>query len=210
MKKTDTKSLVIYGLLTAIVIIFSATPYGTIALNPTLSITLNVVPVALAAVTLGPRGGAIIGGVFGICSFLQGLGLLIPSKMGMILTDINPFLSFVQRFVPRVLEGFLAGLVFILVAKLINVHVACFVTGFCTALFNTILFMSALVLLFGNTDYMKDTMAGKSFLAYMVASISGNAVFEMIAATLLTGAIGFALYKSKLIKLPESKKEKAA
>ena len=36
-----------------------------------LEITLIVIPVAVGAVTLGPAAGAILGGVFGITSFIQ-------------------------------------------------------------------------------------------------------------------------------------------
>ena len=35
-----------------------------------LSITFNMIPVAIAAIAIGPKGGAIIGGAFGLISFL--------------------------------------------------------------------------------------------------------------------------------------------
>lgn len=194
----DTKSLVLLGLLTAMVMLFAFTPIGSIPIGP-LVITLNVIPVAIAAMALGPIGGAIIGGVFGLLSFLQCFGIGVPSAMGEILVGINPFLAFVQRFVPRVLDGFLVGLIFRLTAKLANKYAACFVTGFFTAFLNTAFFMSALVLLFGNTSYMKETMAGKGFLLYIITAVGINAVFEMVSATIISGAIGTALIKARLI-----------
>lgn len=207
--KFDTKNMVILGMLTAIVIIFSVTPIGSIPINPQLSISLNVIPVAVAAIALGPTGGAIIGGVFGLCSFLQTVGFGIISPMGVALTNINPVLSFIQRFVPRTLDGFLVGLLFMyLINNLKNIELACYVSGFCAALFNTILFMTAVVLLFGQTDYMEEQMGGKSYLGYVVATVTGNAVFEMIASTIIAGSVGVALYRSKLIKLPQSAKKK--
>ena len=204
--KLDTKNMTILGMLTAVVIIFSITPIGSIPINPQLSVSLNMIPVAIAAVALGPIGGAIIGAVFGLFSFFQTIGIGIPSQMGIVLTNINPFLSFMQRFVPRVLDGFLVGLLFRAIAKRVNVEVACPIAGFCAALFNTLLFMSALVLLFGKTDYMVEKMGGKGFLAYVLGAVAGNAVFEMIASTVITGAVGIALYKAKLIKLPNTDK----
>ena len=194
----NTKSLVLLGLLTAMVMLFAFTPIGSIPIGP-LVITLNVIPVAIAAMALGPIGGAIIGGVFGLLSFLQCFGIGVPSAMGEILVGINPFLAFVQRFVPRVLDGFLVGFIFKLTAKLANRYAACFVTGFFTAFLNTALFMSALVLLFGNTSYMKETMAGKGFLLYIITAVGINAVFEMISATIISGAIGTALIKARFI-----------
>ena len=110
-RNNSTRSLVILGLMTAILIVFSFTPIGTIPIGP-LSITLNIIPIAIAAAALGPAGGAAMGAVFGLLSFLQCLGIGIPSGMGATLFSINPFLAFVQRFVPRLLDGFLVGLIF--------------------------------------------------------------------------------------------------
>ena len=68
--------------------------------------------------------------------------------------------------------------------------------------------MSALVLLFGNNDgfvekYMTDEDGkAKSAIIYVLTSISLNAVLEMVAATLVAGAVGFALIKAKLITVP--------
>ena len=59
--------------------------------------------------------------------------------------------------------------------------------------------MSALVLLFGNTEYVKGLMGGRNVIAFICAFVGVNAVFEMISSTLLTGAIGTALYKAKVI-----------
>ena len=203
-----TKSVVLLGLLTAVVMLFSFTPIGSIPVGP-LVITLNVIPVAIAAIALGPVGGAVIGGVFGLMSFLQCFGIGVSSAMGAVLADINPVLAFIQRFVPRVLDGFLAGLIFRAAARLSNVQISCFVTGFFTAFLNTVLFMSALIALFGNTTYMKEKIGGKNVIWFVITFVGVNAVFEMIAATLITGAVGFALYKAKLIK-PVGKEAKKA
>lgn len=200
MQKTkwNTKQLVILGLLTALTMIFSFTPIGSIPVGP-LVITLNVIPIALAAVAAGPIGGLVIGSVFGLLSFLQCFGIGVPSGMGAILVDINPFLAFVQRFVPRALDGFLVGLIFKGVSKLTNSYVACAVTGFFSAFLNTALFMTALVVLYGNTEYVQGLMGGKNILVFICTFVGINAVFEMLAATIVTGAVGAALCKAKLI-----------
>lgn len=108
MSKTNTKKIVILGLMTALLLLFSFTPIGTIPVGP-LSITLNIIPIAIAAIALGPTGGLVIGSVFGILSFLQCFGIGIPSGMGATLFSINPLLAFIQRFVPRALDGLLIG-----------------------------------------------------------------------------------------------------
>ena len=126
--KFDTRSLVLLGLLTAVVFVFSFTPIGSIPVGP-LVITLNVIPVAIGAIALGPVGGLIMGSVFGLFSFLQCFGIGITSSMGAILADINPFLAFVQRFVPRALDGFLAGCIFRSISKVKSLKAYYIITG---------------------------------------------------------------------------------
>lgn len=278
--KFKTKSMVLLGLLTALIMVFSMTPIGSIPVGP-LVITLNVVPVAIAAIALGPIGGAAMGAVFGLFSFLQCFGIGVLSPMGEALANIDPVLAFIQRFVPRVLDGFLVGLIFNAITKikslkgyyvvtgvisalfglalfisammlvgyekgakynmspdmydlmtsggliayicafvgvlcfiigyqivsskkLSRTQVACSIAGFFSALLNTIFFMSALVLLFGNTEYMKEKINGKNVILFIVTSVGVNALFEMVIATLVSGAVGNALAKAKLIDLPVS------
>ena len=164
-----------------------------------LSITFNMIPVAIAAIAMSVLGGAIIGGVFGLISFLQCFGLIGYSAMGAALVNISPFLSFVQRFCSRVLVGVLAALVYRALQKRLNAYLCCLLTGFFAALFNTLLFMSSLVFLFGQTEYMQNLMAGRSVIAFIAASVGINAVVEMLVAAVVTGAVGAALKKARLI-----------
>ena len=121
--------------------------------------------------------------------------------MGAILFDISPILAFIQRFIPRVLDGFLLGYVFRFSSKRFGSKVACMITGFCSAFFNTVLFMSFLVMLFGNTAYLQGLMGGKNIIVFICTFVGINAVFEMISSTVLTGAIGLALHKAKIVSV---------
>ena len=56
--------------------------------------------------------------------------------MGVMLFSINPFLAFVQRFIPRLLDGICLGYIFRGVRKVSNTYVACAVTGFFSAFLN--------------------------------------------------------------------------
>ena len=76
---------------------------------PGLSITFLTVPVAVAAMILGPKGGAICGAAFGITSLMQCFG---TSAFGAMLLGINPFGTVFTCIVPRILEGLLSGLIF--------------------------------------------------------------------------------------------------
>lgn len=188
-KKFNTREMVTLAMLCAILLVMSFTPLGFLNIGP-LAISLNMIPVGIGAMALGPIGGMILGGMFGITSFLQCLGIGGTSAMGIILFGINPFLAFVQRFVPRLLAGLLSGFIFLGVKKLSNSTVAGFVTGFCAALLNTVLFMLALVLLFGNTAYMQGLIGGKNIIVFICTFVGINAVVEMIAATAAVGLIG--------------------
>lgn len=196
-KRFNTKQLTLLGLLTGVLLLMAYTPLGYLNIGP-LAITFNMIPVALAAITLGPVGGAAMGAVFGITSFLQCIGVGGTSAMGAALFSINPFLAFIQRFIPRLLNGFLLGYIFRFTKKTTNVHISCMVTGFLAAFLNTLLFMTALVLLFGNTPYMQQLIGGRNIIVFMCAFVGINAVLEMIASTIITGAVGYALYRAGL------------
>ena len=108
--------------------------------------------------------------------------------------------SRLQRFVSRVLVGLLAALVYRAMQKTkLPLYVRGAVTGFSAALFNTLFFMSLLVLLFGNTPELHDKIAAKGVIMYIVTSVGINAVVEMAVAAVVTGAVGAALRKARLI-----------
>ena len=198
MKKLSIRNFVVLALLIAILLLMSMTPLGYLNVGP-LAITLNVVPLAVAAVALGPAGGLICGCVFGLTSFLQCLGIGGSSAMGVMLFSINPFLAFVQRFVPRALDGLLLGWIYRGLSKKAKPYVACAITGFLSAFLNTLLFMTALLVLFGGTEYVQGLVAGRNLLVFVCAFVGVNAVAEMAAATVLTGAVGAALGKAGLL-----------
>lgn len=202
-KNFKPKELTLMGLLTAVLLVMSFTPIGFLTIGP-LAITLNMIPVAIGAVALGPKGGAILGAVFGITSFLQCIGIGGTSPMGVILFEINPVLAFVQRFLPRLIMGILTAYIYKLVKKAMGAGVASYASGFFAAFLNTLLFMSLLVLLFGNTDYMQELMNGKNVIVFICTFVGINAVFEMLVSTVLTGVIVKALEKARLIKRGEA------
>ena len=171
-----------------------------------LSITFNMIPVAIAAMAMGIPGGMIVGGAFGLISFLQCYGILGVSGMGVALVTANPgfgfaCLMFAQRFLSRVLVGVLTALVYRGMKKTrAPLYARGAVTGFCSAFLNTLFFMGLLVLFFRQTDYMQGAMAGRGIIAYIVASVGINAVVELAVAALVTGAAGVALKKARMIE----------
>ena len=197
-KKFNTSQLTILGLMSGILFLMAYTPLGYLNVGP-LAVTFNVIPVAICAVVLGPTGGAVAGAVFGLTSFLQCIGVGGVSSMGVVLFGINPVLAFIQRFVPRLLDGLLLGYIFRGVKKASNARLGCFITGFFSAFLNTLFFMTALVVLFGNTEYMQGLIGGKNIILFVCGFVGINAVCEMVSSTIITGAVGFALLKAGLI-----------
>ena len=142
MKRVDTRRMVLLAMLSGILLVMSFTPLGYLNIGP-LAISLNMIPVAIGAVALGPGGGAFLGAVFGITSCLQCVGIGGTSAMGVILFEISPVLTIIQRFATRLLAGWLTGIVYRWLRKL-HFPISSYGAGFCAALFNTAFFMSAL------------------------------------------------------------------
>ncbi len=198
-KKLSTKQLTVLGLMIAVLVLMSYTPLGYLNIGP-LAITFNMIPVAIAAIACGPLGGAVLGAVFGLTSFGQCIGIGGVSAMGATLFSISPVLAFIQRFVPRFLDGWLLGYLFRWLRKATkNTTLAGYITGFLSAFLNTVFFMVALVVLFGNTEYVKNLIGGRNIIVFICAFVGVNAICEMISATILTGVISVALKKARLI-----------
>ena len=196
--KFTTSQLTILGLMSGILFLMAYTPLGYLNIGP-LAVTFNVIPVAICAVVLGPTGGAVAGAVFGLTSFLQAMGIGGTSALGAALFQINPFLSAVQCFVPRILDGLLIGYIFRGMRRKTNVYVSCAVTGFFSAFLNTLFFMSALFVMFGNTEVVQNLMGGRNVIIGCCLMVGVNAICEMVSSTILTAAVGTALSKAHLI-----------
>ena len=133
-KKHDTRFLVSVGLMAAIVIVLANTPLGMIQL-PIVKATTVHIPVIIGAILLGPAAGAILGGVFGVCSLIS--NTMAPTLLSF---AFSPFMS--TTGIPgaikaiwvsigcRILIGLVAGWLWILLKKIkLNQVVALAVTG---------------------------------------------------------------------------------
>ena len=140
------RSLVLLGLLTAVVALFSLTPIGSIPIGP-LSITLNIIPIAIAAIALGPAGGLIMGMVFGLFSFMQCFGIGVLSGMGAATLEISPLLTFVQRVIPRALDGLLVGLIFSTLSRINSKKALSIISGIVSGIVLIGLFLSVMLLI---------------------------------------------------------------
>ncbi len=185
------------SILVAIMLIFAFTPIGYIKM-PGIEITLMVLPVAVGAIVLGPVAGAILGAVFGITSFIQCFGM---SAFGTFLFGLSPVLTFIMCIIPRILCGFLSGLIFKALIKLDKTKLASyFVASLSTALLNTIFFVGCVVLFFWrNPEFISKMieweMKTDTLWAFIVGFIALNGVIEAIVNFVVAGAVAKAIHK---------------
>ena len=190
--KTSLKTLqmVQTAILAAILIVMAFTPLGYFNLGP-VSITFLMIPVVIGAIVVGPAAGAFLGLVFGITSFITAFS----SPLGIVMLNVNVFYTLIVLLVPRVLMGLLVGLIFRAIAKIDKTKIVSFVIAALSgALINTILFVGALVLLFGsNGDFEKGIGMNIWVLVGLILSL--NALIEAIVCTVAGAAIAKALKK---------------
>ncbi len=190
-KKFSTKYLVEMALLVAIILIMAFTPIGYIR-TAGLEITLIVVPVAVGAVTLGPAAGAILGGVFGVTSFIQCFGM---SPFGAALLGINGFLTFLVCVPTRILMGWLTGLIYKGLRKTkLPSGVSVTISNLCCPLLNTTFFMGTLVTLFAGT--MREQFGMTKVIPFIAAFVGVNGVVEAIVCFVIGTAVSMALKKA--------------
>lgn len=183
------------ALLSAVIVLMALTPLGYIR-TPALSITLLTIPVAVGAIILGPKGGAVLGTVFGATSFAQAL---TGAGMTAILFQMNPLGVLFLCFVPRILEGFFCGLLFSLLSKPKAKKSAYYIAGFTCPVLNTLLFMTLLISLFYQTDYIQKlctTLGAANPLAFVAALVGAQGLLEAVLCGLLAGTISIALVKA--------------
>lgn len=189
--KFSTKYLVELALLVAIILLMAFTPIGYIK-TAGLEITLIVVPVAVGAVTMGPAAGAILGGVFGITSYIQCFGM---SSFGTLLLGINPIFTFLVCVPTRILEGWLTGLIYQGLRKTkLHSGVSVTIANLCCPLLNTTFFMGSLVILFEGT--MREQFGMTKVLPFIAAFVGVNGLIEAVVCFVVGAGICGALKKA--------------
>ena len=111
---------------------------------------------------------------------------------------INPVLAFIQRFIPYALDGLLLGYIFRGVRKSLNTSIACFVTGFFSLPEYVILHDTARRAL-RQYGIHAEPDGRKECHRLLLRLVGINAVCEMISSTVITGAVGLALYKAHFV-----------
>ena len=190
-RKRKTLVLTQNAILTALIVLMAFTPIGYLQLG-VVKMTFIMVPVAVGAITLGEKSGAFLGLVFGITSFMQCFGL---DLFGTTLFGINPVYTFIMCIVPRVLMGYLCGVVYKLIARKKKKFALVF-ASFLAPVLNTTFFMSLLLLFFGESDYIMGIRNGAELLPFLVAFVGLNGVMEIVTTTIIAPPVASAVKKA--------------
>lgn len=182
------------AILIAVMLIFAFTPIGYLKIG-IIEITFMTIPVGIGAVLLGPAAGAILGGVFGLTSFIQCFGM---SQFGAALLSVDPFFTFILCMIPRILMGLLCGLLYkIFRGKPYNIRaVGCAVTNLAGPMMNTVFFVGSFILLFtsnGIVNQYMDMMGKSSLIAFAAAFVGLNGIIEAVVSFIAGTAICLAL-----------------
>jgi uncharacterized membrane protein len=176
----------ILALFIAIVAIQNVIPFlGYIPVGP-FSIAIIQVTVVIAAVTLGPRDGMVVGLTWGLINWLRAFAW--PTSPLAVYVLVNPLVS----VVPRALVGLLSGWLFMRLvhgdrhqAKLWHLSLA----GLCGALVNTVLVLGFMwvMYLFGLVPLAK--MHIDALMPFLLGIMATNGIPEAILSALVVPAV---------------------
>ena len=191
MKKNyDLLTLVQLAMLICIQLVMKAIGLGSVPVGP-LYMSFLTLPIAVAAIIIGPAGGAITGAVFGLVSFKD--ALTGGSAMTSALLGVSPVHTFILCVVTRTLMGLLTGVVYSLVKQFDHRRTwSLFVGSIAAPLLNTLLFMGYICLVFYHTDYVQNlvnTLCVSNPFAFVVALVGVQGLIEAVAVGVVGGIV---------------------
>lgn len=197
-RRSDSKVLFMTetAILIAITLLMGLTSLGTLR-TPFLSVSLVTIPVAIAAMLIGPVGAFICATVFGLTSLFNA----VTGQSGLLsaLFQISPFGVFVTAVIARMLMGLLDGLLFRGLRRLTKNPITYYLTGLAAPLLNTLFFMGSLILFFYKTDYiqgMAEKLGAVNPMAFVIALVGTQGLIEAAAGCILGGTVGFLVAKA--------------
>ena len=198
-EKKGTRWMVSVALMAAIIIVLANTPLGMIQL-PIIKATTVHIPVIIGAILFGPLAGAILGGVFGICSLVS--NTMAPTLLSF---AFSPFLDSNLAGVLkalwisvgcRILIGVAAGWIWILFRKIkLNTYVALAIAGFAGSMVNTIMVMGSIYFLLAQQYAEAKEVAVTAVFGLIMGTVTASGIPEALAAAVLVAVIGKVLMR---------------
>lgn len=197
-KKLETRYMALLAMLCGLLLVMGMTGIGFIPL-PVIKATTMHIPVIIGAVLLGPEAGAVLGGVFGLCSIWA--NTTTPNLLSF---AFSPFMS--SEGLPgvlkslwialgcRILFGYFTGWLWKLCKKILKEdHFALPVTATIATLFHTILVMGSIYVLLAAQYAHAKNVALSAVFGLIMGTVTASGIPEAIAAAILVTVIGKAL-----------------
>lgn len=185
LRKNKAYHLSILAMFIAVIIIQNFVPlFGYIPFG-LLDLTTIHVTVVIAAIILGPKNGALIGGVWGLITFVRAFAAPTSPLAPLVFT--NPVVS----ILPRILIGVVAGWTFIWLNKKIKQTPAMMLAAIAGTLVNTLLVLT-LIYVFYRTPAVAQAYgtADVSRLGGLLLAVVGaNGIPEAILAAVVAPLI---------------------
>ena len=197
-KKMDTRYMATRAMFCGILLVMGATGIGFIPL-PVIKATTMHIPVILGAVLLGPAAGAVLGGVFGLCSIWAN-----TTSPGLLAFAFSPFMT--TEGLPgvlkslwialgcRILLGVIAGWLWKGLKKVLKQdYLALPVTAAVSTICHTILVMGSIYLLLAQQYAQAKNVAITAVFGLVMGTVTASGIPEAIIAAVLVTVIGKAL-----------------
>ena len=198
MKKMDTRYMATLAMFCGILLVMGMTGIGFIPL-PVIKATTMHIPVILGAVLLGPAAGAVLGGVFGLCSIWAN-----TTSPGLLAFAFSPFMT--TEGLPgvlkslwialgcRILLGVIAGWLWKGMKKLLKQdYLALPVTAAVSTVCHTILVMGSIYVLLAQQYAEAKNVAITAVFGLVMGTVTASGIPEAIIAAVLVTVIGKAL-----------------
>lgn len=185
MKNKKTKNLVLYAMFIAIEMLLVFIPFlGYIPIGPLRATTLHI-PVIITGITLGKKGGSLIGLVFGLSSLFY--NTISPTITSFVFSPFisGNILSAVIAIVPRVLIGYIAGIIFEKFQKTKFNNIGIIIAGLAGSLINTILVLGGIYFIFGQSYASAIGQDFNLLVTYLIGIITTNGILEAVVGTII-------------------------
>ena len=203
-----------FSMLLAIQIVVCFTPLGSIPIGPLVA-TLAGVPVIITAIMLGTKAGALMGSFTGLFRFL--VATFAPtSPVAFVFTPFysigdakGNFWSLVISFVPRILIGVVAGVVFQALKKALKGRKSAKVIPYAVSrilgsLTNTVLVLSGIYVFFGQAYAATLGMSYELLLGALSVTVATNGILEAVVCAVAASAVCYPLRRYSTAALAES------
>ena len=195
-RKRDTRWLVGVALFVALQLVLQLTGIGLIPLPLIRATTLHI-PVIVGAVLLGPLAGAVLGGVFGLCSMWT--ATTAPTALSFAFSPVwaaetsgaaGSAKAVWIALGCRIFNGVVSGWLWIALKKCkVNDLIALPVVGVAGALTNTVLVMGSIFLLLAPEFAAAQNIGMEAVLGVVLGIVFSSGAAEAVAAGILVTAV---------------------